>query len=122
MDAIYLIAGLGNPGRQYEKTRHNAGFLVLEHWARKRRASWSLEDRFTARIAKWREGDLTVLFCQPQTFMNASGEAVGALVKFYNVPLKNLLVMMDDADLPLETIRLRRDGSSGGHHGMESIE
>ncbi|MBI3868745.1 MAG: aminoacyl-tRNA hydrolase [Verrucomicrobia bacterium] len=122
MDAIYLIAGLGNPGRQYEKTRHNAGFLVLEHWARKRRASWSLEDRFTARIAKWREGDLTVLFCQPQTFMNASGESVGAVSRYYRVPLQRTMIVVDDADLPLGHIRMRPSGSSGGHHGLESVE
>jgi peptidyl-tRNA hydrolase, PTH1 family len=79
-----------------------------------------LEKKFNARIA--RAEQRRVLLCEPQTFMNSSGEAVGPLVRFYRVPLKQLLVVVDDADLPLGEIRLRPGGSSGGHHGLESLE
>lgn len=122
MDDIYLIAGLGNPGKDYEKTRHNAGFLVLEEWVRQRKANWTDEGRFQARVARWRDGSKTLIACEPQTYMNASGESVGPLLRFYRVPLKNLMVIVDDADLPLGQIRMRSTGSSGGHHGLESVE
>jgi PTH1 family peptidyl-tRNA hydrolase len=113
--------GLGNPGAEYAKTRHNAGFALVEKLAARWKADWKHERRFSARIAK-RTGWQRVLLCQPQTFMNLSGEAVGALKNFYQLPLKQLLVAVDDADLPLGEIRLRASGSSGGHHGLESIE
>ena len=122
MDDIYLIAGLGNPGKEYEKTRHNAGFLVLEEWVRQRKANWTDETRFQARVARWRDGSITLIACEPQTYMNASGESVGPLLRFYRVPLRNLMVIVDDADLPLGQIRMRSTGSSGGHHGLESVE
>ncbi len=86
------------------------------------RASWSLEKKFQARLAKLERGGRKVILCQPQTFMNASGEAVGAVSEFFRVPLANLLILVDDADLPFGEIRLRPSGSSGGHHGLESIE
>ncbi len=122
MENVHLIVGLGNPGREYSKTRHNAGFLLVEDLAEEWRADWKPEKRFQARVAKIERSGRRIFLCKPQTFMNASGEAVGALVRFYDVPPKNLLVVVDDADLPLGTIRLRKDGSSGGHHGLESIE
>jgi peptidyl-tRNA hydrolase, PTH1 family len=85
-------------------------------------AAWNFEKKFDARVAKRDLAERKVLFAQPQTFMNASGEAVGALLDFYRVPLSQLLVIVDDADLPFGEIRLRPKGSSGGHHGLESIE
>jgi PTH1 family peptidyl-tRNA hydrolase len=122
MENWFLIVGLGNPGAEYAKTRHNAGFLLAERLAANWRADWKKERKFNARIACGVRQGRRVLLCQPQTFMNASGEAVGALMKFYQLPLKQLLVVVDDADLPLGEIRLRAGGSSGGHHGLESIE
>lgn len=122
MENVHLIVGLGNPGKEYAKTRHNAGFLLVENLVEHWRVDWRSEKRFQARVAKIERNERRIFLCEPQTFMNASGEAVGALVRFYNVPLKHLLVVMDDADLPLGTIRLRANGSSGGHHGLESIE
>ena len=116
------MVGLGNPGADYERTRHNAGFLVVEELARRVSAKWKLEKKFSVRMAQIEHGGRRVLLAQPQTFMNASGGAVGALVNFYQVPLQQLLVIVDDADLPLGEIRLRAKGSSGGHHGLESIE
>jgi PTH1 family peptidyl-tRNA hydrolase len=120
--APFLIVGLGNPGADYARTRHNAGFMVADELARHANSAWNLEKRFNARIAKRERGDRKILLAQPQTFMNASGEAVGALLNFYRVPVSQLLVMVDDADLPFGEIRLRPKGSSGGHHGLESIE
>ncbi len=122
MEKLYLIVGLGNPGAEYARTRHNAGFLLAERLAGNWQAGWTLEKKFNARLAKSERGGRKLILCQPQTFMNASGEAVGSVCEFFRVPLANLLVLVDDADLPLGEIRLRGSGSSGGHHGLESIE
>src|SRR5271167_2057892 len=122
MENVFLIVGLGNPGADYAKTRHNAGFLLVEKLAAQWKADWANERKFHARIAKTEHDGKRVLLCEPQTFMNLSGETVGALKDFYQLPLKQLIVAVDDADLPLGEIRLRKSGSSGGHHGLESIE
>jgi PTH1 family peptidyl-tRNA hydrolase len=122
METLHLIVGLGNPGVEYTKTRHNAGFLLVEKLAARWRCDWSNERKFKARMAKTVQGGRTVLLCQPQTFMNLSGETVGAMTEFYQLPADRLLVVVDDADLPFGGIRLRPGGSSGGHHGLESIE
>jgi PTH1 family peptidyl-tRNA hydrolase len=122
MENIFLIVGLGNPGAEYAKTRHNAGFLLVEKLAADWKGDWSNEKKFQARIARIDRPDKRILLCQPQTFMNLSGETVGALANFYQLPLPRILVAADDADLPVGTLRLRANGSSGGHHGLESIE
>ena len=122
MEQCYIIAGLGNPGAQYARTRHNIGFMALEKLAESWRAGWVTESKFAVRLARVDQDERRLLLCQPQTYMNDSGEAIGALVRFYQVPLQNLLVVLDDADLPFGTIRLRPEGSSGGHHGLESIQ
>jgi PTH1 family peptidyl-tRNA hydrolase len=122
MENVFLIVGLGNPGAEYAKTRHNAGFLLVEKLAERWKSDWTLEKKFNARIARAEPNENRVFLCEPQTFMNSSGETVGPLVGFYRVPLKQLLVVVDDADLPFGEIRLRPSGSSGGHHGLESIE
>jgi len=123
MENVHLIVGLGNPGSEYARTRHNAGFLAVARLADRWKASWSYKKKFEAQLAKvqWAEGG-TVWLCEPQTYMNSSGDAVGAVVDFYRVGLPRLLVIVDDADLPLGELRLRPGGSSGGHHGLESIE
>jgi peptidyl-tRNA hydrolase, PTH1 family len=122
MEDIFLIVGLGNPGAEYANTRHNAGFLLVEKLAAKWKCDWSNEKKFRARIAKTARNGKRICLCEPQTFMNLSGETVGALKNFYQLPLAQLLIVADDADLPLGTIRLRASGSSGGHHGLESVE
>jgi PTH1 family peptidyl-tRNA hydrolase len=122
MENVFLIVGLGNPGAEYVKTRHNAGFLLVEKLAAKWKCDWANERKFKARIAKAERDGKRILLGEPQTFMNLSGETVGRLMKFYQLPLKQVLVAVDDADLPLGEIRLRASGSSGGHHGLESIE
>ncbi len=122
MENVFLIVGLGNPGADYAKTRHNAGFLLVEKLAAQWKAGWTNERKFNARMAKTERSGKRVLLCQPQTFMNLSGETVGALKDFYQLPLGQVMVVVDDADLPLGEIRLRPGGGSAGHHGLESIE
>ena len=122
MENLSLVVGLGNPGREYVRTRHNAGFLVLERLAAQWKAGWTYEKKFQAQMARCERDGHRVILCRPETFMNSSGEAVGALVGFHKLPLQRLLVVVDDADLVLGGIRLRPSGSSGGHHGLESIE
>src|SRR3990172_8335734 len=116
-----LIVGLGNPGREYRRNRHNAGFVLLDRLVV--RNNWPL---FTRRQGKalvtgGNLNSVAVILAKPQTYMNASGEAVSALVRFYDLPLDRLLVCVDDIDLPLGTLRLRPEGGSAGQGGMTSI-
>jgi len=122
MAGLRLIVGLGNPGAEHARTRHNAGFLLAEALARKWHAGWRRESRFHAELARAEIDGRTVWLLRPQTFMNASGESVAPVARYYRVPPDRTLVVVDDADLPLGTVRLRKDGSSGGHHGLESVE
>ena len=121
MDPMHLIVGLGNPGAEYAKTRHNAGFILVERLAEQWKSGWANERRFFCRLARAERSGRKVLLCEPQTFMNLSGEAVGALVNYYQLPMEKILIAVDDADLPLGEIRLRPGGGSGGHHGLESV-
>src|SRR5512143_3032346 len=117
---FYLIAGLGNPGRDYRDNRHNVGFMLVDRLAAKLGLSFSrLESR--ALVTKGDHDGRRVLLVKPQTFMNLSGQAVGALTRYYKIPLQNVLVIYDEVDLPLGTLRLRPSGSSGGHKGMNSV-
>ena len=122
MDTIYLVAGLGNPGAEYARTRHNAGFMAVECFGSKFGANWKNEAKFQSRVARIEARGRKVILCEPQTFMNASGEAIAPLAAYYKVPQERILVVVDDADLPFGQIRLRAEGSSGGHHGLDSIE
>ena len=122
MENLHLIVGLGNPGVEYARTRHNAGFLAVDQVAARWGARWNLEKKFNAKLARVQRDAAQALLCEPQTFMNLSGEAVGNVMRFYSVPLTRFLAVTDDADLPLGQIRMRPGGGSGGHHGLESIE
>lgn len=122
MDAPVVIAGLGNPGREYAETRHNAGFLVLERLGLRWGADWQQSRRFRARVARVTREGRAVWLCAPQTYMNLSGESVVPLMRYHQVSPGGLLVVVDDADLPLGMVRMRPRGSSGGHHGLESVE
>lgn len=117
---VKLIVGLGNPGARYAHSRHNIGFLIAEGLARAHALDFARK-RFNAQIAEGSVADQRILLAKPQTFMNSSGEAVGKLFAFYKIAPHDLLVIYDDLDLPLGKMRLRSRGSSGGHHGMESI-
>jgi len=122
METFYLIVGLGNPGTKYAGTRHNAGFRVVEQLAKRWQTDWRLDGKFESRLANADVAGRKVLLCGPETYMNLSGTAVGKLAEYFRVAPGHLLVIVDDADLPLGGIRLRPRGSSGGHHGLESIE
>jgi peptidyl-tRNA hydrolase, PTH1 family len=121
MENLYLVVGLGNPGDEYSATRHNAGFQLVEELARRWKASWTLERKFNGRLARAVVGENRVFCCEPLSFMNASGEVVQAVAAYHDVAVERLLVAVDDADLPLGEIRLRGQGGSAGHHGLESI-
>lgn len=116
----FLVVGLGNPGREYRGNRHNIGFMVAERLA----AAWGagaprVEQKALVHAARC--ADRPVLIARPQTYMNRSGDAVRGLLSFYKLPLDRLLVIYDELDLPLGTLRLRSKGSAGGHNGMRSI-
>lgn len=118
---IELVVGLGNPGERYERTRHNAGFMVLDRLAARLGASpWRKERRGLE--AACRVGDRRVLLVKPQTYMNLSGQAVQAAAAFHRIQPAACLIVFDDLDLPLGRLRLRRDGSAGGHKGMSSVQ
>jgi len=116
----YLIVGLGNPGRVYARTRHNAGFMVVDALAQRLGTSFT-RTRHQALLAETRFGPHRVLLAKPQTYMNLSGRAVAPLVRYYRLPLERLMVVYDDLDLPFGTIRLRPKGGHGGHKGLKSI-
>lgn len=116
----FLIAGLGNPGRRYQKTRHNIGFMTLDHLAKRLGESFSRVES-KALVAKTAHQGFRLILVKPQTYMNDSGKAVGALVRFYKIPFENLMVVYDDVDLPTGTLRIRPGGGSAGQKGMKSI-
>lgn len=116
----YLVVGLGNPGAQYARTRHNAGFETMEELSKR----WGVEinkKKFNGLIAETTYNGQRVVLCQPQTFMNASGECVQELLQWYKCPLENMIVIYDDIDLALSRLRVRKSGSAGTHNGMRSI-
>jgi PTH1 family peptidyl-tRNA hydrolase len=115
-----MIAGLGNPGKKYERTRHNVGFMVVDALSRRLNGSGRLR-RFDAELFERTTDIGRVILLKPQTFMNASGNAVSAASRWYHVPLDQLLIVYDDLDLPFGQLRVRPSGSSGGHNGMKSI-
>lgn len=117
---MYCLVGLGNPGTEYQQTRHNAGFLVIDQLAREARIDLE-RHQFKSLYGKGRLGGSEVLLVKPETFMNLSGQAVSAWVNYFKIPLKQLLIIHDDLDLSLGTVRLKPSGSSGGHRGLNSI-
>ncbi|MCR5182478.1 MAG: aminoacyl-tRNA hydrolase [Clostridia bacterium] len=117
---MYIIVGLGNPGKKYERTRHNMGFLALDLIADKYGIDIG-KLKFRALLGEGRIGDEKVLLVKPQTYMNLSGEAVREVMNFYKVPMDHLIVIYDDLDLPQGTIRIRASGSSGTHNGMRNV-
>ena len=117
---MYIIAGLGNPGKQYENTKHNVGFLTID----------VLAEKLGIRVSRLRHKALTgegfigtekVLLVKPQTYMNLSGESIREILSFYKEDIGNLIVIYDDIDLPMGTLRIRKKGSAGTHNGMRSI-
>ena len=115
-----LVVGLGNPGKAYARNRHSVGFHCLNYFAKLHSIRFDRR-QCQARIGTGELGGEKLLLAKPRTFVNLSGKAVGCLVSKYAIPLNNLLVIYDDLDLPLDRIRLRSGGGSGGHKGMKSI-
>lgn len=116
----YIIAGLGNPGAKYEKTRHNAGFMALDLLAERKGFSFK-KIKFRALIADENIGGKRCLIMKPQTMMNLSGEAILAAADYFNIPDEKIIVLYDDVSLDVGTVRCRRKGSAGGHNGIKSI-
>jgi PTH1 family peptidyl-tRNA hydrolase len=116
-----LVVGLGNPGKEYAGTRHNVGFAVLDRLAGKRDCSFRSKWRFSAQVAEIALDGGKVVLAKPQTYMNRSGASVSALANWLKIVPAEVLVVVDDADLPLGQIRLRGAGGSGGHNGLRSI-
>lgn len=119
-DCVYLIVGLGNPGLQYEKTRHNAGFLALDAVCKKNNQKID-RLKFKSLTLLSDLAGKKVLFLKPQTFMNVSGEAVVQAMQFYKIPMERVIVVYDDISLDVGKMRVRRNGSHGGHNGIKSI-
>lgn len=116
----HIVVGLGNPGKEYETTRHNAGFLAIDYIAD--RCGVKIDRlKFHALIGEASIGNLRVLLMKPQTFMNNSGEAIGEAAAFYKIPPENVVVLHDEISFDAGVIRIRRKGSAGGHNGLKSI-
>jgi peptidyl-tRNA hydrolase, PTH1 family len=114
-----LVAGLGNPGREYEQTRHNAGWLVLDELARRHGGSW--RSKFSGSLAEVRVGELRLALLKPETYMNESGRSVGAAVRFFKVEPEQVLVVHDDVDLEPGRLQARAGGGLAGHNGLSSL-
>lgn len=121
MSEIKLIVGLGNPGREYTETRHNAGFWWVDEFARAHQLGFKAESRFHAQLARGVAHGHEMLVLKPQTFMNVSGRAVVALVKFYKIEPQQLLVVHDELDLPPGSAKFKLGGGHGGHNGLKDI-
>ena len=121
---MILIAGLGNPGQKFQKTRHNVGFLAIDGISFKYNVELQFNKKFNAEIVEVNDPELSqepILLAKPQTFMNNSGEAIEKIMQFYKIPPENCWVIFDELDLPLGIIKIRKTGSAGTHNGMKSI-
>jgi peptidyl-tRNA hydrolase, PTH1 family len=118
---IKLIVGLGNPGQQYEKTRHNAGFLFLDCIVSERHISWSNKPDFQGLISEYIIGNEKVLLLKPQTFMNRSGQSVGKVARYYKILPEEILVIHDELDFEAGVAKLKKDGGHAGHNGLRDI-
>jgi peptidyl-tRNA hydrolase, PTH1 family len=121
MEDIRLIVGLGNPGREYQQTRHNAGFWWVDAIAGRKRAHWSKETKFSGWTAKVEEGGRDFWLLKPNTFMNESGRSVSAFMRFFRIEPGSMLVVHDELDLPPGTVKLKKGGGTGGHNGLTDI-
>ncbi len=118
---VQLIVGLGNPGQEYQHTRHNAGFWFVDQLAHEFHATFKPENKFHGDVAKAHIHGKDVWLLKPSTFMNLSGQAVQSLATFYKITLAEILVVHDELDLPVGTVKLKKDGGHGGHNGLRDI-
>lgn len=120
--SISLVAGLGNPGREYEATRHNLGWVVIDAFAHQHGLVWKRSAQFESMVARWdRPGSGTIHFVKPLTFMNDSGRAVGALQRFYKLAPESIVAIYDDINIDLGLVKVTMNGSAGGHNGVASL-
>ena len=119
--ALKLIVGLGNPGPEYARTRHNAGFWLVDELARRHGGNFRFEGKHQAELARIRIGDEEIWLAKPMTFMNRSGGPVSSVLGFYKIPPAQMLVAHDEIDLPSGTVRLKEAGGHGGHNGLRDI-
>jgi PTH1 family peptidyl-tRNA hydrolase len=119
--SISLVAGLGNPGRGYEASRHNLGWVVLDAFAKKHGLAWQQVGQFEAEVARWDTPGRTRWLVKPQTFMNASGTAVGAVARFFKIPPADIAAVYDDITIDLGLVKVSVTGSAGGHNGVSSL-
>lgn len=121
MSEIRLLCGLGNPGPEYERTRHNAGFWWVDAIAERKKAEWKKESKYAGFTARITEGGREFWMLKPATYMNESGRSVGAFMRFYRIEPAELLVIHDELDLPPGTVKLKLGGGTGGHNGLTDI-
>jgi PTH1 family peptidyl-tRNA hydrolase len=120
--SISLVAGLGNPGREYESTRHNLGWVAIDAFACQLGLVWKKQPQFDAQVARWdRSGQPSCHFVKPLTFMNESGRAVGALARFYKIAPAGIVALYDDFNIDLGRVKVTTSGSAGGHNGVASL-
>ena len=118
-DAVFdLIAGLGNPGPQYEETRHNAGFWFLDELAARYQGVFRPDKQFAGEVCKVRVGSRDITLLKPATFMNRSGQSIASLAAYYRIPAERVLVVHDELDLPAGSVRIKQGGGHGGHNGL----
>ena len=118
---IRLIVGLGNPGRGYQQTRHNAGFWWVDAIAGRKKAHWSKESKFSGWTTKVEEGGREFWLLKPNTYMNESGRSVAAFMRFFRIEPESMLVVHDERDLPPGSVKLKKGGGTGGHHGLTDV-
>lgn len=118
---IKAVVGLGNPGQQYERTRHNAGFVFMDHLASVGACSWVASSQFQGSVADYAVGGQKLILLKPAVFMNRSGLSVGKLLRYYKIQPEELLVVHDELELPEGVFRLKRDGGHAGHNGLRDI-
>src|SRR5688572_13163119 len=121
MESISLIVGLGNPGREYERTRHNAGFRWVDAIAERKKVAWKKESKFSGWVTRVNEGGADFWMLKPATYMNESGRSVAAFLRFYRIEPASMLVVHDELDLPPGTVKLKSGGGAGGHNGLTDI-
>jgi PTH1 family peptidyl-tRNA hydrolase len=118
---VKIVVGLGNPGKQYDQTRHNVGWMVLDRLADRAGLSGRIKSRDASAVVRGRYRDIDLVLVKPMTYMNLSGEAVRKVLARERAPLEDLLIVYDDFDLPLGRIRMREEGSAGTHNGLRSV-
>ncbi len=121
MDAPVVIAGLGNPGREYEGTRHNIGFWLVDAWAREQGVQWALRREFEAEVCSFQRRGKKIFLVKPTTYVNLSGRALGAFCRYYRIPATSVVVVYDELNLDAGRLKISVKGSAGGHNGIASI-